>query len=244
MIIKDMHYIFPDPPSLGSGLACEFIKIVNRLLQHQEFVNVALSGGSTPLNFYRALVASDPDLDLKRIKFFWGDERCVAPDHEESNYGNAYKNLIIPLNISPDNVFRIRGEDDPEQEALHYAEVIRAEVVANNGLPSFDWIFLGIGADGHTLSIFPDQIDLWNDPRLCVDTINPYTGQKRITFTGKLIYIARRITVMATGEDKSAIISKIIYKQGNYRNYPASLIRSDLGIMDWYLDRGAARLLS
>jgi len=241
---RSSHYIFPDPVSLGNGLACEFIKDVNRFLEHQEFVNIALSGGSTPVHFYRALVESNPGMDLKRIRFFWGDERCVGPEHMESNYGNAFKNLIEPLDINLQNVYRIRGEDDPGQEALRYSNVIQEEVLAIDGEPSFDWIFLGIGNDGHTLSIFPDQIDRWNDPQLCIDTVNPYSGQRRITFTGRLIHAARRITIMATGEDKSEVARKIIFKQGNYRDFPASLVKSDLGIVEWYLDAGSALLLT
>jgi len=244
MINKQKHYIYPDKASLAASLACEFEKHITGLLDFQEYVNIALSGGSTPVQFYKSLVISNPQVDWKRVRFFWGDERCVPPHHKESNYGAAHKTLLSPLNIPSANIFKIRGENEPGKEALRYSEVIEKEVTAFDGIPSFDWLFLGMGADGHTLSIFPNQIELWNREELCVVGTHPDSGQKRISFTGKLVENAKRITFLVTGEDKSAVVNKVIFKRDNYLDYPASLVKSEKGLVEWHLDRGAALLFS
>ena len=244
MINKPKHYIYPDKASLAVAVACDFENQVKKLLDFQEYVNIALSGGSTPIQFYKSLVVSNPEIDWTRVRFFWGDERCVPPHKADSNYGNAYKTLLAPLEIPSGNIFKIRGESDPEEEAKRYSDVLKQEMGFEGDVPSFDWIFIGMGADGHTLSIFPDQIGLWNDPELCVVATHPDSGQKRITFTGKLIEHAKRVTFLVTGSDKSSVVNKVIFKKDNYMDYPASLVKAETGIVEWHLDRDAAQLFA
>jgi len=244
MLLKHGHFIYPDPASLAVATVCEFEKYVKKLLELKEYVNLALSGGTAAVDFYRAIASADPPLDWNRIRFFWSDERCVPPNHPDSNYGKAYQSFLFPLNISPSNIFRIRGEEEPEKEAVRYAGLIQRELDMGNGVPSFDWLLLGMGADGHTLSIFPDQIKLYRSPELCVVSILPGTDQKRITFTGKLIKEAKRITFLVKGSDKCHTLKKVIFGKDTNNDYPASLINSEKGWIDWYLDKDAAGFIS
>ena len=244
MMNKPRHYIYPDIDSLVAAAVCELEKDIMRLFEQATHVNLCLSGGSTPIHLYRALVQANPDLDWGRVRFFWGDERCVPPGHEESNYGNAKSALLLPLGVPESNVFRIRGEEEPQVEANRYANILRQELPEIDGMPVFDWMFLGLGEDGHTLSIFPESIDLWDSPDLCLVTMHPGTGQERVSLSGGMVNAAKRVTFFVTGENKSEVLNKLIFKQGNYQDYPASRVKPEHGLLEWYLDQSAAKLFS
>lgn len=231
--------IFADRQILAESLAKEFSDLVNRLAREKEQVNIALSGGSTPSLFFRAMVALEPEIDWGNIRFYWVDERCVPPDHPESNFGVAYREFLAPMNVPEDAYFRIRGENDPAEEAKRYDALIHEQVGTDAAIPAFDIIFLGMGADGHTASIFPDQSQLWNEPQLCTVGVHPETGQHRVTFTGRLINAAARVSFMVTGQEKAAIVQKVVTRTGNYADYPASLVAPYQGQLEWFLDKAA-----
>jgi 6-phosphogluconolactonase len=112
-----------------------------------------------------------------------------------------------------------------------------------NGLPVFDWIWLGLGEDGHTASIFPNQIDLWNAKELCVVATHPVTGQKRVSITGTVINAARRVTMLVTGKSKSPVVNSIVMKEGDYLDYPAFYINPNSGFLEWFMDQDATSWL-
>jgi len=118
------------------------------------------------------------EIRLDKIKFFWGDERCVPPTHAESNYKMTKDHSFDFVPVTPENIFRILGENDPDTEAKRYGETLKRELATVNGIPSFDIMMLGMGDDGHTASIFPHQIDLWYSEDLCVTATHPVSGQK------------------------------------------------------------------
>lgn len=235
--------IFPGKEQLANHLAEEFSRSVMYLLKEKGQVNIALSGGSTPTLFFRAMVRLNPEIDWSSLRFFWVDDRCVPPDHPESNFGVARSAFLEPLHIPENAYFRIRGEDDPHGEARRYAELIQKLVTPGMQIPVFDLVFLGMGADGHTASIFPHQAALWHEEHLCTVGTHPESGQQRVSFTGRLINAAERIIFLVTGQEKAGIVNKVVTRTGNYTDYPASLVAPQHGALEWYMDAAAASAL-
>ena len=183
--------IFTQPEIMADSLAEEFYRSVIEQFLIKQTLYIALSGGNTPLLFFSNLRAFNQSkknkVDWKRIHFFWGDERCVPPESDDSNFGNANRVLFSLIDIPESNVHRIQGESDPKAEVDRYTQLLLKTVPQKHGIPIFDWIFLGVGEDGHTASIFPDQINLFNSEKLCVISKHPETGQSRISITGKIM---------------------------------------------------------
>ncbi|MCB0634434.1 MAG: 6-phosphogluconolactonase [Saprospiraceae bacterium] len=204
-------------------------------------VTVALSGGSTPKALFRILAEQYEDkIDWKKIRFFWGDERCVLPNDQESNYGMTQDLLLRHIDIPLANIHRIKGEDNPKQEAERYGELIREHVKMEDGYPVFDLIILGMGSDGHTASIFPHEKELLMAESICAVATHPETGQKRITLTGPVINRAQQVVFLVTGASKTDKLRQIIREEGDWLSYPAAHIRPLSGKLDWFLDEAAA----
>jgi len=239
--------IFNTVSELTDKLAELFYHHTGNLCQHQKTVNIALSGGNTPQLLYKKIAShrafSAQADDWSKVHFFWGDERCVPPHHPESNFGMANRYLLQPLNSKETNIHRIRGESRPEEEAVLYSGEIGSHVATRNAIPVFDWIFLGLGDDGHTASIFPDQISLLYAETICAVAVHPQSGQQRITLTGKTLINARRITFMVTGSSKAQRVKEILNDEPSARLYPARHIRPLRGTLEWFLDKEAAGLL-
>lgn len=235
--------IFADKEKLADSLAREFSELVMRLSTAKQQVDIALSGGSTPNLFFRAMVQLNPPVDWNKVRFYWVDDRCVPPDHPESNFGAAYNAFLEPLQVPESSWFRIRGEEDPLQEAKRYGELILDQVAPELTFPVFDMVFLGMGADGHTASIFPHQADLWNEEQLCTVGKHPETGQQRVSFTGHLINAAARVAFLVTGQEKAGVVQEVVTRTGNFAAYPAALVDPHHGELEWYLDEAAAGAL-
>jgi 6-phosphogluconolactonase len=243
-IMKPEIHIFTEAEIMANSLAEEFYRYVNQVFQTRKNMHVALSGGNTPLLFFKELGLFNEQrknkIDWNHILFFWGDERCVPADDPESNYGSAKEVLFDKINIPVSNVNPIFGEADPEQEMNRYSELLTMKVPIKNNIPVFDWVFLGVGDDGHTASIFPGQTELLNSDKICGMATHPESGQKRISLTARVINAARRVTFMATGEDKKDVVAQIINKGAASKKYPAARINPENGRLDWYLDSRAA----
>ncbi len=208
-----------------------------------EFLSVALSGGSTPRKIFEYISSHDAGLvDWNRVRFFWGDERCVSPDDNESNYKMACLSLFDHLNIPVENIFRILGEEGPVGEAVRYGKIISENIPVENNLPRFDLIMLGIGEDGHTASIFPGYTEMFYSENYCEVAVHPQSGQKRITVTGPVINNAKNIVFMVTGLGKAEIVAQVIQGSDATR-FPASLVKPVNGKLTWLLDTDAAKLL-
>lgn len=208
------------------------------------FYLIALSGGNTPVKIFKHLAEHfKGSVDWSKIKFFWGDERCVPADDDESNYKSAKENLFDLLNIPAENIFRIKGEEEPEMEAQRYSDVLQNELQMENGIPKFDFVLLGLGEDGHTASIFPYQINLFDSPNFCETAVHPISGQKRITITGQIINSANTTAFMAVGKSKAEKVYEIINKTGSSKAYPASLVKPNSGKLLWLLDKESAEKL-
>ncbi len=206
---------------------------------------MALSGGSTPSVFFQTLARKAQLISLPwdRLHLFWGDERCVPPDHPESNYGMTRQLLLSRVPIPATNVHRIFGENEPEKEARRYAREMKQYVpMSANGLPRFDWILLGLGSDGHTASLFPGDIPKVEPDGLCAVTIHPASGQRRITISMPVIKNAGRVSFLVTGKQKATIVRRIV-NADTAALYPAAYVQPDKGQLEWWLDKAAARLL-
>ena len=192
-------------------IAKDFAKHLQARVSEQEHFTIALSGGSTPAVLFRLLAAEYKDkMDWNRIHFFWGDERCVPPEDEQSNFKMANDLLLSKVAIAENQIHRVRGEDVPEVEASRYSEEIRSVVAIENELPAFDLIILGMGSDGHTASIFPHQMELLHETRICAVAEHPESKQKRVTFTGRLINNAKEIAFLVTGDSKKDKVEAIV----------------------------------
>jgi len=206
--------------------------------------HLALSGGSTPKMIYKFLADNyKSKIDWRKIKFFWGDERLVPPNHHDSNYRLAKENLFYKISAAPENIFRIHCELDPEEEANRYASIIEENVKSENNYPQFDLLILGLGEDGHTASIFPDSLDLFEEKKICAVTEHPVTHQKRITLTGTVINNAKQVVFLVTGESKSKIVDLILNKKSGFEKLPASLVNPTNGELIWMLDNYSGRFI-
>ena len=240
---RKRNYIYPDGDSLTAAFACEFIRTIKEYADEGKQVHIAVSGGSTPINIFRQLAEQTTAEEWSNVSLYWGDERCVPPDHPDSNYGSALEAMLKPLNLPRERIHRIRGEEKPLGEADRYGKELLKYLPSENGFPVFDWIWLGLGADGHTASIFPHQIELWTAGSPCIVSSHPETTQSRISITGGVINAARRVSFIAAGKEKAEVIKEIFFKEGRHMEYPAFYVDPVSGNLEWFLDQTAASLL-
>jgi len=234
--------IFPTVEKLAESFA-ELLQQNVEKTDDNDFYSIALSGGSTPNKIFRYLSENfDDKINWAKIKIFFGDERCVPPDDEESNYRMANESLLKNISIPKENIFRIKGENNPAKEASRYEEVLKSNLPSLKGIPQFDLILLGLGEDGHTASIFPNQLNLFYSARLCEVAVHPQTKQKRITLTGKIINNAKHVLFLVTGKNKASVLSKIIDVNISKSVYPASLVNPKNGKLNWFLDLEASKM--
>jgi len=236
--------IFSSIEQLASYSADFLIKKVNTHSSNIKF-SVAVSGGSTPERIFGYIADNYSDkINWNNINIFFGDERCVPPNSNESNFkmiNNAlFRNSFIPSK----NIFRIKGEKKPTEEIVRYSKIIKNKVGTNNGFPQFDIVMLGVGTDGHTASIFPNQIEMFYTDNICEIATHPQSGQKRITITGKIINNAKLVVFFVTGANKSKIISTLLTNNILNPTLPASLVKPTNGKLVWLLGIETTQLLN
>ena len=233
--------IFDTPAHVVEQLAQE-LKAFSQL---GRAVHISLSGGSTPKMLFK-LLATQPyasDIQWQNLHFWWGDERCVAPDDAESNYGEANALLFSQVNLPAENIHRIRGEDEPKAEAERFAKEMADVIPCENGTPVFDWILLGVGADGHTASLFPGATN-YQDENLSVLASHPESGQIRVSKTAKVLEASKRISYLVLGAGKVDIVKEIHTTPASELPYPAAKIQSKTGETEWFLDSNAASAIA
>lgn len=207
-------------------------------------IHVALSGGSTPKAIFDYMAENyKTSIQWDKLHLYWGDERCVLPTNEESNYKMTVDHLLSKVDFPEQNIHRVHGENNPIDEAVAYGNVLNEKLTLENNIPQFDIVILGMGDDGHTASIFPHEINLWNSENNCEVAVHPESGQKRITITGKVINNAKEVAFLVTGENKKEKVLEILNKKGAYTEYPASLVAPKSEKLLWFLDVDAAQKL-
>lgn len=222
-------------------VAQHFSEFMAGLTRAGKEVHIALSGGSTPKVVFEELAAHYKDqIPWRKVHLYWGDERCVPPTHPDSNYKMTCDHLLSKIDIPEENVHRIQGENEPGKEAMRYSQLLKDKLPGKYRIPHFDLVILGMGDDGHTASVFPHEMQLWDSRNYCEVAHHPDTGQQRITLTGKVINNAARVAFLVTGATKSDKVRDIMKQTGPYTTYPASRVAPRSGRLFWFLDREAA----
>ncbi len=226
--------VLPNPAALAHEAADRLAAIARSAITAQGRFTVALSGGSTPKPLYEQLVTQP--IEWEHIQVFWGDERCVPPDHPESNYGLAQRALLSHVDIPAQNVHRLQGETDPVQAAQQYEGEMRAIF---GGLPRFDLILLGMGSDGHTASLFPGTAALHEQRRWVMAQYVEKLQTMRLTLTPLVINHAANVIFLIAGSDKRAALQSVWHGAHDPDHFPAQIVAPIAGRVIWLVDQAA-----
>jgi 6-phosphogluconolactonase len=236
--------IFPDLQQLSQAAADMFRTLADMAVSERGRFAVALSGGNTPKELY-TMLANEPyadQIDWERVHLFWADERCVPPEHGDSNYKLAQELLISRVTIPRENIHRIKGEEGAEQAAAAYERDLKA-YFGDGGWPTFDLVILGAGEDGHTASLFPGAFQAMENSRLAAPVFLGTQKKDRVTLTLPVFNHARQVLFLVGGPSKQRIVRSIL-QEGNPDRLPAGLVRPAAGICTWFLGEDAAASLS
>lgn len=238
--------ILPAPAAVAEAAGQLFISSARQAVAARGAFRVALSGGSTPEALYRWLAepARAGQVDWRRVKVFFGDERCVPPDDARSNYGQARAALLGRVPLPGRNIHRMQGELPPEEAARACEQQLTHAFEA--GEPRFDLILLGMGDDGHTASLFPRMPALEERTRWCVATDVPAyvkPNVRRVTLTFPVLNAARAVAFLVTGQGKAARVAEVLSPRGEGELLPAARVNPAGGALIWLLDEEAASLL-
>lgn len=237
--------IFKDIGSLNIAAAEIFVAAAAQAISERGRFLVALSGGSTPAGLYR-LLADKPYLervDWAKAFIFWGDERCVPPDDEGSNYHQAYETLLQHVPIPEANIRRIKGELEPAEASDDYAQTLKRFAAPGLDWPRFDLVLLGMGADGHTASLFPGSQVEATSPTLPVTAHYQGRPAQRVTLTPPMFNSARVVLFLVTGADKAETMSRVLSDISMPEQYPAQRIHPADGQVIWLVDEAAGNNL-
>jgi 6-phosphogluconolactonase len=244
-------HILQDPEELAAEASDLFVWLAERAISVRGRFVVALSGGSTPKAVYSTLAAARAGLDWSNIFFFFGDERCVPPTHQDSNFLMARTSLFVPLNLPESHIFRMKGEEQPDVASRDYEAIMRRTLEpSSDGWPRFDLVLLGLGLDGHTASLFPGTAALEERGKWVVPAVGPGGVRQRMTVTLGVINHADVVLFLVTGADKAGIVRDVLEPpslgtdQRPAEQYPASLVRPSPGRLLWFLDAAAASKLA
>jgi len=233
--------ILPDLTTISRRAAEIFVSLARESISERERFVVALSGGATPKKFY-SLLGSQPyrdEIDWSSIHFFWADERCVPREDEASNFKLAFDNLLSKIPVPGRNIHRIKGEKGPDLGARDYEGKIR-NFFRNSQSPGFDLIVLGMGADGHTASLFPGSEALHETRRYAVPLLLAKIGLDRITLTLPILNNASQVLFLVSGLSKASAVESVLEKGERGEPLPAALVRPLRGSVTWLIDEEAA----
>jgi 6-phosphogluconolactonase len=235
-----------DVDEVSRAAAEQFVRIAAAANSARRRCIVALAGGTTPRLLYR-LLAEEPfrsQVDWTRVEFFWGDERAVPPDHADSNYGMARQSLLRTLPLRSAQVHRMEGERaDLDTAARDYeAELARVCGVSPQGDPPvLDLALLGMGADGHTASLFPHTSALRETRRWVVANHVPKLNADRLTLTPGILNRAANVLFLVAGADKAAALVQVLEGPPDHERLPSQLIQSTTGTLTWLMDEAALK---
>ncbi len=235
--------VLPDTDAIVRELADKIVTMADQAAKLGQMFSLFLSGGSTPKALYQYL-ASDPvksQIDWRGVELYFGDERCVPPDSELSNYRMALQTLISKVPIPPDNVYRMKGELDPQEAARAYGQMLQENFFDEGP----DMLLLGMGDDGHTASLFPHTPALNETKHRCVANHVPYDyipkgTEWRITLTYPFINRSREVAILVTGASKAKRIEEVLMGDEDIQRLPIQGVKPDLGQVTWYMDIAAA----
>lgn len=243
---QDLH-IFDNSDLLAHAAAETFTRVAAEAMADRGRFVVALSGGSTPKALFSLLAspAYRSQIEWPAAHIFWGDERLVPPGDSGSNYRQARELLLSQVPVPDSQVYRVRGELPAPDAVENYAGLLRAAAASEQAWPRFDLVLLGLGADGHTASLFPGSAALQEQTKPVVAVTAEYAGRpaQRITLTPPVFNDARRVLFLVTGADKAATLAAVLNAPKNVQKWPAQAIQPVAGAITWYVDRLAAARL-
>ncbi len=243
-----MIKIFPNIENLNNYAADKFVEIATEAIEKRGQLTVALAGGSTPKSLYQ-LLASDKfkdKIDWSRVFFFFGDERNVLPGDAQSNFRMANENLFEPLQIPDPYIFRWKTETkDAKKIAEDYETAIFVFFALDKeaGFPRFDLILLGMGADGHTASLFPMTEALHETEKIAVANDVEKLQATRLTLTFPVINNAANIIFLVAGKEKAEVLQSVLEGKFEPDKFPSQNVRNSNGNLFWLVDQNAAGLL-
>jgi 6-phosphogluconolactonase len=229
-----------DLVELSRQSAEQFSHLADQSVEASGRMTVAFSGGSTPKHLYSLLASPDYKnrIPWNNVELFWGDERCVPPDHPESNFRMAQEALLSRIQIPAGNIHRMRGEGQPQAAAAEYEKKLQKFFGLDSGaLPRFDLILLGIGEDGHTASLFPDSEALNETKHLVVAPFVEKLNSYRLTLTLPVLNNAAEVWFLVTGASKAAALKEIL---SGSSDLPAAKVQPIDGKLTWFVTQDAA----
>lgn len=239
--------VFPDSTALALAAATEFIHVAGRAVEERGSCSVLLAGGSTPKMVYSILAERDHGWDgWEHLVVCWGDERCVPPEHAESNYRMAYETLLTHVPVQAQNVHRMPGELTPDEGAAQY-ELLLRHLFKDRDVPDFDLVLLGMGEDGHTASLFPGSPAVEESRHWAVAVAHnqpPPPLVPRLSVTFPVINAARKGIILVAGEHKAAMLAQVRQPSlSNLPRLPIQQVHLQSGDLTWMVDAAAAKYL-
>jgi 6-phosphogluconolactonase len=227
--------IVADLKEISKQAAEIFVRVANA----SDRATIALSGGSTPAALYALLATPDyfQRIPWSKVHLFWGDERCVPPDHSDSNYRMVREKLLSHIAIPEENVHRMKGEIDPPAGAADYEKQL-AQFFGASTLPRFDLNFLGLGDDGHTASLFPGTAALQETQRWVVENFVPRMKSWRLTLTYPVLNNAAQTVFLISGAAKAPVLKQVL--ESSEQIYPSQRIQPENGTLLFLVDRAAS----
>ncbi|MFQ6022954.1 MAG: 6-phosphogluconolactonase [Acidiferrobacterales bacterium] len=239
---------FANGEQVSDAAAEAFVSFANEAIAARQRFTVALSGGSTPRRLYELLAESpfNTQVAWDKLEFFWGDERAVPPEHADSNYGMTSDALLTKLAIPEAHIHRMPADrEDLENAAWDYqAEIARVFGVDPDGEPpQFDLVLLGMGADGHTASLFPYTEAIREETRWVVSSYVPKLDSYRLTLTPSILNKSAHVLFLVAGADKATPLEEVLEGPSDPERLPSQLIRPTSGDLTWLIDNSAATQL-
>ena len=233
---------FSDPNELARAAADQVLSAAQSAINEKGRFSLCLSGGNTPRSLYSVLASSGyiERIDWSHVDFFWGDERCVPPEHPDSDYRMARESLLehIPKGQIP-RIYRLMGELEPHPAADLYEALLRG-YFSENPEAGLDFLLLGMGEDGHTASLFPGTAPIFEQKRWTAAHYVDKLSAWRLTLTPTFLNLSSRIMFLATGAAKRAVLQEVLFGPYEPEHLPSQAIRPVHGHLSWYLDRAAA----
>ncbi|MGO9336158.1 MAG: 6-phosphogluconolactonase [Terracidiphilus sp.] len=247
--LKIKYYVEPNPAALARHAAQYFLEMAGEAVQARGRARIAISGGSTPKTTFALL--ADPNqpwrarMPWENLDLYWVDERCVPPEHADSNYRMTREAMLDHVPLKPEQIHRIQGELEPETAAAAYESELRNSFRLEGAeSPRFDLVALGMGPDGHTASLFPHTEAIHELGRLAVANHVPQQKDSwRVTLTWPVINHSSSVFFLIAGADKASVLNEVLTGQQDVERLPSQLIWPSSGILTLILDKAAAALL-
>jgi 6-phosphogluconolactonase len=233
-------HVYKNPDELSHAVAKWIADIIAATLKHQDRFTIALSGGSTPKALHKILAASpyQEQIDWSKLHIFWGDERAVPFDDDRNNAKMAYDTLLNFVPVPPYHIHVMRTDIPPAESALEYEKILH--FYFDNTPLSFDLVLLGMGDDGHTLSLFPGTAAVHEEKAWTIAYFLKAQDMYRITLTKTIVNRAARIAFLTTGDKKAHALQEVLHGAYNPDLYPSQEIKPAKGELHWFVDEAAA----